>query len=577
MNTALGLLGVALGWIFYGLIIVGLGAFFLGKICRQALLSFSCCFWVGLALLVTVLQIINLDWGINLFVVRPACLLGLFCFWLFRKRVDVSFWQRLKPWHIILTGLLVLWVADRALAGPDVYDSWLYHFSSVRWANEQRLPPGLGNLHGRLAFNQSYFLFVSFVNLLPKRGEGHNFANSLLLVFTLITILEMGGEMTAHRTRKIIFLLLGILVFFFALLFNKTNEPGISSPSPDVAMISLQLAMFSLALAACNRSPAKTKNRRTIQVAAVLLLSGLAVTFKLSSIAFSLGIALFAIAVYLSIPDQKSLSEPIVPSLVILLILSIVWFARSVIASGYLIYPITATACPVAWRVPPDRVTDEANWIFSWAREPGVHWSKVLADWSWFWPWSKRVAERPDFIFTSCLFGFAGLVLIIAWLKAPKATANGLRRCADFVSLATVCAASICFWFLTSPDPRFLGAIFALLSVSLLGIALEVVEGSLGFSLAVAMAMVIFGFGIYLALSANGLGLVGLRKPQIGSRIPKCELIQRATDSGLQVWVPVKDDRVGNAPLPATPNFRQDLRLRGDSLRSGFCVQARPD
>jgi len=34
-------------------------------------------------------------------------------------------------------------------------------------------------------------------------------------------------------------------------------------------------------------------------------------------------------------------------------------------------------------------------------------------------------------------------------------------------------------------------------------------EGALGFSPAVAMAMVIFGFGIHLALSANGLGPVG--------------------------------------------------------------------
>jgi len=156
--------------------------------------------------------------------------------------------------------------------------------------------------------------------------------------------------------------------------------------------------------------------------------------------------------------------------------------------------------------------------------------------------------------------------------------ANGLRRCADFVSLGTVCAASICFWFLTSPDPRFLGPIFALLSMSLFGIALEVMENDPGFSLALTMATVIFGFGIYLALSANGLGLVGLRKRQIGSGIPKYELIQRVTDSGLQVWVPVDGDRVGNAPLPATPYFRRDLRLRGDGLRSGFCVQtASPD
>jgi len=617
MDTVLDLLGVALAWIFYGLTIVGLGALFLGLSCRAALLSFSCCFWVGLALLVTALQIFNLYWGINLFVVRPTCVLGLFCFWLFRKRLNVSFWHRLKPWYILPAGLVILWVADRALGEPGVYDSGLYHFSSVRWANEQPLPPGLGNLHGRLAFNQSYFLFVSFLNLLPKRDDGHNFTNSLLLVFTIITILEMCSEATADRTRKTVFLLLGILVFFFALLFNKTNPPGISSPSPDVAMVCLQLAMFSLALAAlqpkCTKrctadqtgragSPSRPvlggrlgdpalpqdgsqlaaqcaiqRKLQTIQVAAVLLLSGLAVTFKLSSIAFSFGIALLAIAVYLFNPERKSLSGPIVASLVTVLVLSVVWVGRSVIASGYLIYPITATACPVPWRVPPDRVTDEANWIFSWAREPGVHWSKVLADWSWFRPWSERVAERPDFIFTSCLLGFAGLLLIFFSLQAPKAMVNGLRRCAAFVSLGIVCAASICFWFLTSPDPRFLGATFALLSVSLFGIALEVVESDLGFSLAVTMVTVIFGFGFYLALSANGLGLVRLRKCQIGSRIPKYELIQRVTDSGLRVWVPAESDRVGNAPLPATPYFRRDLRLRGDSLRSGFCIQACPD
>src|SRR5262249_1826625 len=289
---------------------------FLGLIWPAALLSFSCCFWVGLALLVTALQTFNLYWGINLFVVRPICFLGLFCFWLFRKRLDVSFWHRLNPWYILLAGLVILWVADRALDGPYVYDSGLYHFSSVRWANEQPLPPGLGNLHGRLAYNQSYFLFVSFVNLLPKRGDGHNFTNSLLLVFTIITILEMCGEVTGNRTRKTVFLLLAILVFFFASLCNNTNPPGISSPSPDIAMTCLQLAMFSLALAACNQAAGKRssvdqtgkagspsrpvpggrlgdsplpqdgsrraaqcaiqRNRQTIQVAAVLLLSGLA-------------------------------------------------------------------------------------------------------------------------------------------------------------------------------------------------------------------------------------------------------------------------------------------------------------
>jgi hypothetical protein len=113
--------------------------------------------------------------------------------------------------------------------------------------------------------------------------------------------------------------------------------------------------------------------------------------------------------------------------------------------------------------------------------------------------------------------------------------------------------------------------------VTLFGIALEGVESGPGFLLAFSTTTVICGFGIYLALSTNGLGLVKLKDRQIGSRIPEYELVQRVTDSGLRVWVPVEGDRVGNAPLPATPYFRRELRLRGDGLRSGFCVQACPD
>jgi hypothetical protein len=78
MNTTLDLLGIAFVWIFYGLANVGLGALSLGLIDREILFSSSCCFWIGLALLVTALQIINFFCGINLFIVRSICFLGLF-------------------------------------------------------------------------------------------------------------------------------------------------------------------------------------------------------------------------------------------------------------------------------------------------------------------------------------------------------------------------------------------------------------------------------------------------------------------------------------------------------------------
>jgi len=158
---------------------------------------------------------------------------------------------------------------------------------------------------------------------------------------------------------------------------------------------------------------------------------------------------------------------------------------------------------------------------------------------------------------------------------SPNETAKRLRKCGHFSALGGVCIAALCFWFLSAPDPRFLGAVFPLLSLCLLGMVLKVTESNLGFSLLVTIATVIFGFGYYLALDANGLGLIELKKRQIGSRIPVCELVPKVTDSGLRVWVPVASDQTWDAPLPATPYFRRDLRLRGNDLPSGFCRGAR--
>jgi len=576
MNTLLGLSGTALAWLLYGAVIVGLGAIFLRFIYRNTPLSFSVCFWIGLALLVTVLQLVNLVSGINLIIVRSICLLGLLSFWLCRAQLDVRFWARLRVWQKLLATIFILWILDRTLAPTFVYDSGLYHFSSVRWANEQPLPPGLGNLHGRLAFNQSYFLFVGFVNLLPKRGHGHTFANSLLLFFTLITILEKGVEPAQSRPIRTIILLLGPILFFFALLFNRTNEPALSSPSPDAAILFLQVSMFALALAASNRSSSENQYQRAVELTGIFFLSALAVTFKLSSLVFSVGFALLGIFTYLHTGERKRLSRAVSPSLLIPVALVVSWFTRGVIASGYLIYPILSSACPVSWKVPAEQVRDEFSGILSWAREPRVPPATVFADSSWLWPWLDRVMRRPDFILCLYLLGFSVFLLVILCIRSPSETLKRVSRSSHFLALALVCTASICFWFFTAPDPRFLGAILSLLALSVLGLALEAARTEIEFSIAVIGTGLILGFVLFLAYNANGLGLVSLQKLRIGSSIPVAELFQKVTDSGARVWVPVTSDQTWDAPLPATPYFNSNLSLRGKELASGFYIRTSP-
>jgi hypothetical protein len=86
----------------------------------------------------------------------------------------------------------------------------------------------------------------------------------------------------------------------------------------------------------------------------------------------------------------------------------------------------------------------------------------------------------------------------------------------------------------------------------------------------------ILGFGLFRAFDANGLELVSLQRPGIGSRIPVAELSQKVTDSGVRVWVPVTSDQTWDAPVPTTPYFKHNLSLRGKELASGFYVRTSP-
>jgi len=573
VDTLLALSGTALAWLFYGATIIGLGAIFLRPTFRAVGISISICIWTGLALLVTILQLVNLFCGIDIVIVRSICLIGLLSFWLCRGQLDVTFWTRLRLWQKAFAAVFLLWILDRAIGPHYVADSGLYHFASVRWANEQPLPPGLGNLHGRLAFNQSYFLFAGFVNLLPKRGDGHTFANSLLVFFTLITILETGADPAQRRSVRTIIQFLGPLLFFFALLFNHTNEPGLSSPSPDAALFCLEISMFALALSTLNRIASKNHGQRAAQLTAVLFLSALAVTFKLSTLLFSIGIAFLVIVSYLRTNEGNRIPRELLwPLIVVPAAMIGTWVTRSVIASGYLIYPIASTGCPVSWRVPVDQVRSDHDWILSWPRAPGVPPATVLADYSWLPAWSHRVIMRPDFILCLSLLAFSLLLLAVLWIRSPTEAFNRTSMSTSFLALTVVCAASMGFWFFTAPDPRFIEGILALLALSALGLTLEAACTRSEFLTAMIGSGVIFAAGFALAFEANGLGLFKVHKPQIGSRIPVAELTQKVTASGLRVGVPVEGDKTWDAPLPATPYFNNNLRLRGKDLASGFCV-----
>src|SRR5262249_32524989 len=153
---------------------------------------------------------------------------------------------------VLLLAPGALWVANRALDAHLDFDSGLYHFASIRWANDYPAVLGLGNLHYRLAFNQSFFLFVAALNVYPVSYQGFHLASSLLVIVLIAQVLENAlfslycpAEFAPDRLLSV--LLLPVI------LYRVSQQPyyaNISSPSPDLpvfilmAVVSLEFARF---------------------------------------------------------------------------------------------------------------------------------------------------------------------------------------------------------------------------------------------------------------------------------------------------------------------------------------------
>ncbi|QNP52660.1 hypothetical protein H9L05_02570 [Hymenobacter qilianensis] len=89
-----------------------------------------------------------------------------------RKEIAADFrrsWQAFRHprnRYLLLASLSILAVLGirllhQSTLAPANFDSGLYHFQTLKWLNEYPTVPGLGNLHGRLAFNSSWFPLLS--------------------------------------------------------------------------------------------------------------------------------------------------------------------------------------------------------------------------------------------------------------------------------------------------------------------------------------------------------------------------------------------------------------------------------
>lgn len=566
---------VLVSWAGLFLVFSGLGFYF----CRwwgfriQSAERWFSAFWLGWAGSIAFLQLWQLwfpvDWR-ALALLTMAGLSGLLWnspdLWPLLKR---SLRQRKLFWLAAL--LVVTWFASNSILPISDSDSGLYHLPSIRWAMAYPIVPGLGNLHGRLAFNQSYFLYVALLEVGFGLRKAFHFAGELLLA-----ILSLQALLSTFKVSETFKLIqpqhLFIALFLPVVLAQKYCQ---SSPTSDTAIfvLGIVLSMQYLPFFLESKQSSQTED---FNLTFITTLAAIGTTVKISFV--FLGGLIFLITLILWWQHAKdhnfrAKGKILCWNLGLGIVILLPWIIRGVILSGYIAYPSTVGAWPVDWRIPQESAINEANWIYSWARQPGLPWEVVLKDWNWLKPWIIRTIKTPHAILEMIFpLGIACLAFFSS-LKTQKSRAWQLKCVQGLFLLPSLVA--IFFWFILAPDVRFAGSCFWLLAIgSVLLVTTNFQQTQVSFKLSQKQRIMGIWVAIlfFFALIIHKINLYG---DTLAFSSPlNVETKAFITHSGLTTNVPTKDDCCWDAPLPCTPYPNAKLRLRkpGD-LSAGFRLE----
>ena len=569
-------LEVFLTWAVIALALIGLGTIVLTLFSEGY--SLIDAFWMGLAISVTVLEIWNLVLPITVSVTMFLFGAGLLGLALNRSALQNSLRSTLQAprWLLFLGIAFALLLALRSCGLCEYYDTGLYGASSVRWIQTYPSVPGLANLHGRLGFNSSVFLCIAALGQGPWKDLGFHLFTGFLLSALWVTLLPACARCVSQAAASPVdwfHCILAVPAFFWT-----TRSRIVGTQTDESAAIVCLIAAGILFADLSQYSPQDRPNPQPSRLVLAATLFSLAVTFKVSTAVFAFfAWCLVFRRIWQTTASPRKRRLHLAAVLLSATVLLVPWFARSIILSGYPLFPATVFAFPVPWKMPLSAARWYALGVHSWGRIPdapfrdtqGLHW---LGDWL-----HRALRNRPSFQVPLAI-SLAGLAIaLFLHFRQGKP-----RPACPQLSLLFPGLAGIIFWFAASPDLRFaqfaiwttaatLGA-WGIVSLDFQRSPSHTRPAHTGIVLAALLLSTIWcviSFGWKEPIQA----LRGVQQPP---PLPKPALILRHTLSGLPVYVPAQGNQCWDAPLPCTPYFDESLRLRDDSSRrSGFTSEGR--
>ncbi|MFN8574366.1 MAG: hypothetical protein U0132_20105 [Gemmatimonadaceae bacterium] len=478
------------------------------------------------------------------------------------------------PWSVVMAVAVATWIAMRSMGEMTLYDSGMYHVPFVQWAKAYSVVPGLGNLHGRLAFNPASLLFAALLDRGPWQDGSQHVANGFLVALFTVTALRRLAAVRppAPMTARVAFELTMTPAILVTAL--RQDVRSLSTDLPTFVLLAVAGGMLFELLAERVDDAARSRARH-LSFFAVL---GAMVTVKLSAAPFATVAALV-----LLLADRRWQRKDLARILILPVLSGIVWMAHGVILSGYPLYPSRILALPVDWRVSAEQAAAEAGWITMSART--LNTNVLVLSHEWISRWLGQVVTRGDLFH----FFLAPLLVVVTavWLLFRR---SGRLSAAPWRRGLLVCipiVLSVLVWWYTAPHPRMAQGPFWILASAMIAVAvggattltvrqLHRMWLASAFLLAILIARMTAG-DIVRAPAAERPSTILHALATIPTRsgwfwpTPEPDLLSDSLATGLQLAVPRVDNSCWNGPLLCTPHptVRLTLRSPGD-VSAGF-------
>lgn len=330
----------------------------------------------------------------------------------------------------------VLVMAYGTSRGYFHYDSDLYHGQAIHWIEDYGVVKGLGNLHGRLAYNSSSFALSALYSFAFLGGMSYHACAGFVALLLLISCGRI-VHIFKDKKVKVSDFVRAAGIYYICNIYDEMVSPA-SDYFTMLAFIYIVIRFLDGA--------EKSEDADYYGIYALMAFFGL--TLKLS-----VGPLVILTVVPLVMLIKEKRYSKIVAYGVAVLAIVLPFLIRNVILSGRLFYPsIALDIFNVAWKIPEDAALSDKAYIIAFGRGYSSMDAASLPINAWFPTWYFSLEKIWKMLF------YGGVMGSIFWtIDRLKEFGKKYKKSTDAVidfTVFTVIASSV-FWLMSSPLVRY--------------------------------------------------------------------------------------------------------------------------